>query len=293
MKTKAFTFIIVAGILWGTSPLFVSYFSSYGFSSVQMTTARSIVAVIALAIYIAIFNRGAFRVGPVDFIIFALSGISYVGTATFYYQSMQMTTAATAVVLMYIAPIVVMIYSVIFFGERFTALKLLSVVSMLVGCFLVAGVIGGFKFNFIGILCGVASGISYSGYNIFTKIAMRRSSNPLSATFYAFLTAATLALFICNPVEMVEKISVSVSATLPMLILLGAVTCVSPYILYTLAMRDLSAGTASSLGIIEPMSATIFSMIFLDEMPDVFQIVGIALILWAVVILGKAESKNE
>ena len=293
MKTKAFVFIIVAGILWGTSPLFVSYFGGYGFSSVQMTTARSIVTVMALAIYIAIFNRGAFRVGAVDFVIFALSGISYVGTAIFYYQSMQMTTAATAVVLMYIAPIVVMIYSVLFFRERFTALKLLSVVSMVVGCFLVAGVVGGFKFDFAGILFGVASGLSYSAYNIFTKIAMRRSTNPLSATFYAFLTAAMLALFICNPVEMVGKISVSVSYTLPMLVLLGAVTCLSPYILYTLAMRDLSAGTASSLAIIEPMSATIISMIFLDEMPDVFQIVGIALILGAVVILEKAESKSE
>ena len=76
-----------------------------------------------------------------------------------------------------------------------------------------------------------------------------------------------------------------------MLILIGIVTCVSPYFLYTLAMRDLSAGTASSLGIIEPMAATVFSAIFLSEIPDVFQIIGILLILGATVLLSIAESR--
>jgi drug/metabolite transporter (DMT)-like permease len=76
-----------------------------------------------------------------------------------------------------------------------------------------------------------------------------------------------------------------------MLVLLGIVTCVSPYFLYTLAMRDLSAGTASSLGIIEPMAATVFSAVFLSEIPDLFQIIGIILILGATVLLSFAESR--
>ena len=38
MKTKAFIFIIVAGILWGTSGIFVNYLAPYGFTSMQMTS---------------------------------------------------------------------------------------------------------------------------------------------------------------------------------------------------------------------------------------------------------------
>lgn len=292
MKTKAFFFIIAAGLLWGTSPLFVDYFKEYGFSSVQLTAARSIVTAVVLAVYILIFNRGAFIARPSDLLVFALSGISYLCTATFYFESMKRCGAATAVVLMYIAPIIVMIYSVIFFGERFTRLKLVSVISMLLGCFLVAGIVGEFTFELTGILFGVASGISYSAYNIFTKVAMRRGSNPVSTTFYAFLTAAVFAIVVCDPIDAVGKISAAIAPTLPMLALLGIVTCVSPYFLYTLAMRDLSAGTASSLGIVEPMAATVFSMIFLHQIPDAFQIVGIVLILGAVVILGLAEREK-
>ena len=289
MKTKAFFFIIAAGLLWGTSPLFVDYFKEFNFSSVQLTAARSITTALVLAGYILIFMRDAFFARPRDLLIFALSGISYLCTATFYFESMTKCGAATAVVLMYIAPIIVMIYSVLFFGERFTRLKLVSVIAMLVGCFLVAGIVGNFEFNLEGILYGVASGISYSAYNILTKVSMRRGTNPVSTTFYAFLTAAVLSVIICAPIDAVGKISSAIAPTLPMLLLLGIVTCVSPYFLYTLAMRDLSAGTASSLGIVEPMAATVFSMIFLHEIPDAFQIVGIVLILGAVVILGIAE----
>ena len=59
----------------------------------------------------------------------------------------------------------------------------------------------------------------------------------------------------------------------------------------SLAMRELSAGTASSLGIIEPMAATLFSAVFLSEIPDVFQFIGIALILGATVLLSRAEAR--
>jgi len=293
MKIRAFIYIILAGIFWGTSPLFSAYLRGFGFDSLQMTAIRATVTAVVLGLYLVIFERRLFKVKPKELLLLALVGISFLGTATCYFFAMEKTSAATAVVLMYIAPIIVMIYSVLFFGEKFTRLKLVSVISMVVGCVLVAGIIGGFTFDAVGLLIGVASGILYSAYNILTKIAMRRGNNPISTTFYAFLAAAVVGVAICNPVDAVSHVSTSVLGTLPMMVLMGVVTCVAPYFLYTTAMRDLSAGTASSLGIVEPMAATVFSAIFLSEIPDAFQIVGIILILGAVALLGKVEGKNE
>ena len=291
MKIKALLFIILAGLFWGTSPLFVSFFKPYGFTSLQLTAVRSIVSALLLGIFILIRDRSLFKASLKDILIFFACGISYVGTATFYFQSMQMTSAATGVVLMYTAPIYVTVFSVALLGERMTKMKLASIVTMLVGCVLVAGVVGGFKTNLVGILFGVLSGISYAAYNIITKISMRRGNDPFSLTFYAFLFAAIVSTAISDPVGIVNKTSVAPALLIPMLILIGIVTCISPYFLYTLAMRDLSAGTASSLGIIEPMAATVFSAIFLSEIPDVFQIIGILLILGATVLLSIAESR--
>ena len=290
MKTRALIFIILAGILWGTSPLFVGSLKVFGITSLQMTSVRSIVSALILGAFILIRDRSLFKVKPIDLLIFAACGLSYVGTATCYYQAMQMTSAATAVVLMYTAPIYVTVFSVLMLGERMTKLKLVSIITMFIGCILVAGIVGGFKTDLLGLLIGVFSGISYSAYNIITKIAMRRGSNPFSLTFYAFLFAAVISTAISDPVSLVGVVSDGPSYIIPLLIIFGAATCVSPYFLYTLAMRELSAGTASSLGIIEPMAATLFSAVFLSELPDVFQIIGILLILGATVLLSRAES---
>jgi drug/metabolite transporter (DMT)-like permease len=58
-------------------------------------------------------------------------------------------------------------------------------------------------------------------------------------------------------------------------------------------MKDLSAGTASALGIIEPVAATIFSIVFFHQKPDIFSIGGIVLVLAAVVLLGICENSEK
>ena len=80
--------------------------------------------------------------------------------------------------------------------------------------------------------------------------------------------------------------------TIPLILALGIVTFVLPYLLYTLALKELPAGTASALGIVEPMAATVFSVVIFREALSVYSVVGIVLILLAVFLLGKAEDKQ-
>ena len=75
---------------------------------------------------------------------------------------------------------------------------------------------------------------------------------------------------------------------MPLLIGMGICTCVIPYFLYALSMKELSAGTASALGIIEPMAATVYSVVLFREKLDAFSGAGIVLILASVFLLGKA-----
>ena len=289
MKKKAFIFIIIAGIAWGTSSIFVHYLAPWGFSSVQMTLVRAFVSTIVLFAYAFYKDKEAFKVTKKELLLFFASGFSYFATATCYYVSMQMTSVSTAVVLMYMAPIYVMIYSVTFMGEKLTPLKTVSVIAMLLGCCLVSGIIGGIKFNILGIVFGILAGVAYSAYNIFTKIQMKNGSNPLSATFYCFLFAALIALFSCKVYEMPALIVQNPCITLPLLFGLGICTCVIPYFLYTLSLKDLPVGTAAALGIIEPMSATIFSVVLFSEPLGFASLVGIILILGSVFLLSRSE----
>ncbi len=287
MKTRAFIYIILAGILWGTSGLFVHVLAPLGFSSLQMTAMRGVVAFLCMLIFAIVKNREIFRVSKRELALFAASGLGIFGTATSYYVAMQFTSVSTAVVLMYTAPIIVMIYSVLFLGEKMTRIKGVAVGAMLVGCCLVSGMVGGMKFHALGIAMGFLSGISYSAYNIFTKVQMRGNSHPLSATLYCFMFMAIFSLITCRPMEAVNIISDNFRISVPLIIGIGVGTCVLPYFFYTLALRELPVGTASALGIVEPMAATVFSVIFLQEKLSVYSVCGIVLILGAVFLLSR------
>ena len=293
MKTKAFIYIIIAGLLWGTSGIFVHYIAPYGITSLQMTAVRGTVSFICIASYLLMCNRKQFKTTLKDLILFAVVGIMLFLSAFLYYSAIQMTSISTAVILMYAAPIYVMIFSVIFLGESFSKLKLASLVLMIAGCCLVSGIIGGLKFNFLGILLGFLSGITYATYNVVTKISMDRGNSPLSNTVYGFAFMAIIALSISKPGDIITVASTKPAVLVPLMIGLGIVTFVSPYFLYTLAMKDLPAGTASALGIVEPMAATVYSVILFKEELTVFSAVGIILILGAVLLLAKAEGKGE
>ena len=46
MNKLSILYIVLAGVSWGTAGIFVNNLSPYGFSSVQMTSMRNIVAAI-------------------------------------------------------------------------------------------------------------------------------------------------------------------------------------------------------------------------------------------------------
>ena len=293
MKKQAFIYIIIAGMLWGTSGLFVHYLSPFGFSAIQMSCVRGIISFICMAVYVLLKDRSLFRVSVVEIIFFLFIGAALFGTASSYYSSMQLTSVSTAVILMYTAPVYVTVFSVLFLGEKMSFEKAVSAVMMLVGCCFVSGIIGGMKFDALGVTLGVLSGLIYAAYNIITKIVLGRKTSAVSTSLYSFLFMSIIALAVAKPAEIIEHVSIAPSKTVPLLIGLGICTFVLPYFLYTSAMKDISAGTASVLSVVEPMAATVFSVLFLNDGIDIFGNIGIVLILVAVVLLGVAEGKED
>ena len=162
MKKRALIYIILAGIFWGTSGIFVHYLAPFGFSSLEMTGMRALVSFLVILIFALIRNRSLLKLKPIMLpLLFGIGAMLFL-TAYFYYSAMQQTSVSTAVVLMYTAPIYVIIISALFFGEKFTPMKIVAVLMMLIGCAFVSGIIGGLKFDPIGILIGVGSGLTYA-----------------------------------------------------------------------------------------------------------------------------------
>lgn len=288
MKKKAYLYVILAGMLWGTSGIFFNILKPYGFSSLQMTTMRAVMSAVCMIIYIAVKDRSLFRARPKDFILFILSGISVFTTASCYFLSIDASSVTTAVILMYSAPVFVMLVSCLFLGEKFNLAKGVSVALVIVGCALVSGVVGGMVMSVRGVVFGLISGLAYAAYSIFTKISSMRGSDSLTGSMYAFSVMSVIAVFASDTVEIGEKVAATPFPLIFLVLGVGVCTCFLPYVFYNLALRDLPAGTVSAMVIIEPVAASIFSM-FMGEVLGIPAIVGIVLVLGAVVILSKSD----
>lgn len=289
MKKSALLYIALAGVFWGTSGIFSHYLRPYGFEAVQMTTIRGIVSMVLMLSFVIITNPKLLKVSKKEIPFLLGSGIGLFSTATAYYASMAASSVSTAVILMYTAPVFVLIYSVMFLGEKLNTVKSISIFLMIVGCALVSGIVGGMKFSLWGIVWGVVSGLTYSAYNIFTKILTMHKVHTLTVTSYNFIIMTIIGLCVSNPVEMVSFAAKAPAATIPLMIGLGVCTCILPYVFYTLGLRDIPAGTATALGIIEPLAATVFSVAFLGEPLTIPLIIGMILVLGSVFALARQK----
>lgn len=293
MKKRAILFIVIAGVMWGTSGLFSHAFSQYGYTALQKTAVRGAVALICMLCFVLIRRREALRIKLADFPLYVAIGASLFGAAASYYAAMELSSVATAVVLMYTSPIYVLIFSVLFFGEKLTPIKILGIAGMLLGCCFVSGIFGGFSGSIPGILLGLLAGLTYGGYSILAKIAMRRGGHPMSTTLYGFAGMAILAVCTCKPGAIIPNTMQNPALLIPLSVGLGVVTYVIPFFLYTIGLRDLPAGTAAALGVVEPMAATLFGIAFLEETPSILSAIGIALILGCVLLLSRPEREEN
>lgn len=289
-KSKALATIIFTSFLFATQGIFFRNLTPLGFTPIQLTAVRGVVSAVLLSIFVLLTRPGLFRATAKELLLFIPAGVFMFLCAFTYYLALSHTTIATATVLMYSSPIYVLIFSVLFLKERLTPLKLVAVAVMLVGMALVSGIMGGMDFNFRGVVYAILAGVLYAAYNIVAKIEMRRGSDPVTAMIYCFLVMGVLASLFADVPEMVSiTMQGDTGRILLLLAGIGTVTCAVPYLLYTVALKYVPAGTASALGLIEPMAAIIYSVVFFNEPLTVPLAVGVVFILGAVLMISRIK----
>lgn len=288
-------FVIAAGILWGSSCLFVDTLTEWGFSPVQCTAIRVFMAALILNATLLIGGFKNYRISGWSWLMCAVTGIcSVLSMSLFYYACMVETSAAVSAILLYTAPIFVMIMSVIFFRERVTLKKVAAFVIAIVGCALVSGVASGITLNAKGLIFGILSGFTYSLYGILTTFYMKKNTNRLTFAALNFLFATLGVIAISDPIDIVRKVAAtdSLLKTLGFFVLFGICTAVFPFLLYTLGLSGVRPDVASILAFSEPLTAAVFGIVVLKQPFDKYQGIGIALVTAAIVILNITFKKR-
>ena len=176
----------------------------------------------------------------------------------------------------------------ILFREKFTRCKMLALLSTFCGCTFITGIFSSkMTLTLEAFGFGLASGIGYALYSIFSKLALRRY-NTLTITAYTFYFAAIAALPMAEPLQLFTLLA-------DLRALIGAIAIalictVAPYLLYTRGLQDVDAGQASILATLEPLVAAAIGIFIFGESLTTAKILGMILILSSIFILNTAKN---
>lgn len=288
MKKLAVLSVLAAGILWGCIGIFVRHYNELGLSSMQTVTIRMVIAAVLFSLFVLIYKPKLYKIRLRDLWCFLGSGVISVGFFTYcYFTSIELSSLSVAAVLLYTAPAFVMLFSLIFFKEKMTAAKALSLVFAVLGCAMTTGVIGGqLTVTLAGFLFGLGSGICYALYSIFSRFALNRGYEPFAITLYTFIFAAISSLAVTDLPPVIKVVTADIGSV-GYAVLFAVVSCVLPYVCYTLGLKHIASSTASIIATVEPVVATVIGAVILSEPLAIpFGYIGVALVLLSVVLIN-------
>ena len=289
MKNKTVSALLVAaaGSMWGFMGLLVRRLGAMNLSSIDVCFIRALITAVFMFLLILCTDKGAFKIRLRDCWCFAGTGVISVTFFNYcYFRTIMLTSLSTAAVLLYTAPVFVVLMSAVLFKEKLTKGKLAAAALAFLGCGFVSGIVGGdVRLSLSGLLCGLGAGIGYAMYSIFSRYALARGYSSITISFYTFVFALVPCFFLADKAAALTVLTSGVGSFAVTAALVLFVTLL-PYLAYTKGMEGLENGAASVIASIEPVVATLLGAVLYKERLGTQNIVGIALVLSSILLIN-------
>lgn len=281
---RSFSKYILALLLFGSNGVFANMIS---LGSYEIVLLRSLLgSLFVVSVFFIGRNKPTFPAHKKSFLFLCVGGCATGTTWILLYEAYQRISVSIATLCMYFGPAIVMALSPFLFKEKLTCRKTVSFLLVLLGMVLISGQLAGSGSDIPGLLCGIFSAVTYAAAIICNKCAKEIGGleNTAIQLVFAFITAA---LF----VGMTRGFSMQAAPSdiLPVLVLGLINTGIGSY-LFLSSMNVLPVQTVAICGYLEPLSAVIFSLLFLHETLLPLQLVGACLILGGA-IFGELRQK--
>ena len=290
---KGYLLIICASLFWGVSATGAKFLFSRQVDTLTLVQMRMSFSCLVLLIICLIFRRDLLRIKLKDLYRFALLGIIGGSGSNFtYYFTIKETNVATAILLQYTAPLLVLAYAAVTREEELKFSKILAGLISLAGCFLA---VGGEHFSLsgvsnIGLLAGAASAFCWAFTNVWLRHILRDYS-VWTTLLYSFIFASLFWIFFNTPAEL---IAAHYSAeTWAIFFGFAMVSVLIPHSFYFSGIRYLTASRAIITGTSEPVVAIITAFIFLNELLTPVQTAGAILVIIAIGILQIKQDRSQ
>lgn len=273
-KNKAKVLMALCMFTFGTMAPFVRNITV---SSSELALYRALLAVMLVAVFLIITKQKFdFTKIKKEFILLLISGSAMGINWILLFEAYKYTTVSAATLSYYFAPVLVTILSPILFKEKITIKQIICFVMSTIGIVLITGSSMGGTKDLLGICFGLGAAMLYAFVTLLNKFI--KDVNGIQRTFIQFISAIIILLPYVLMTNGIHLDSLDFKGWISLFII-GWVHTGIIYCIYFSIIKDLKGQEVALLSYIDPLVAIFVSVICLNEMMSINQMIGGALIL--------------
>ena len=267
----------------------------------RLTQIRSTGAALILLTFAVIKGKDQLRARRDELKDLILFGVVGVGAVTsFYFFAIKYLYVSVALIIEFTASIWIALYLKFVKKKHISPIMWLGIACAFSGLILVSQIWSSSSLSPIGVLAALADAVALS-YYFLTADRLTQTRSSLSLMTWGIGVAAVFWAIIFPwwnfPFEYLTK-SFSLAGNLSnysapgwvLILWIIIVGTVIPYLLTVTGIRELSAGTSSVIGMIEPIFAGVIAWILLNEALSGIQLIGCVVVLVGIYLADKARA---
>jgi len=284
-------FVGLAALFWGLSGGIGGILMSNGWDAFVVSFYRGMIGLLFVLVWLMLRPRGSGLANIRLWFWSAIAGFGVAGNFAFYFLSIAQGSVAIAATLMYCAPVFVYLASFALKLERPTALKWAAIAVVMLGIVLLTRIyeIGASDVTSIGVGAGLFAGLSYAIFIFGFKYAAPHGS-PQAILSIAFAVLATILIW---PGDADQIVAVLSAPDWPLFAGIGVLGAGLSFVLYVIGLNHTAPAVASIVAMVEPVTASLFGVVVLNESLVGPQILGMGLIFVTVTALSVYSSSRR
>ncbi|HYM63888.1 MAG TPA: DMT family transporter [Gaiellaceae bacterium] len=274
---------------------------SAGLSALRLSEVRASGSAVILLVAVALLRPVSLRTNRLELaflVVFGICGLALV--QLFYFVALGRLNIGIALVIEYIAPVLVALYARFFVHEPVRRRLWAAIALSLAGLSLVVDLWSGVTLSTTGVLACLAAAVAYALYIVMADRSLRGGRDAASLLAYGFLFASIF-WAIVQPWWSFPTESVGASASLlgrldefsaPVWLLLGYIVVlgtVVPFVLIVTALHHISPTRTVIVAMLEPVLAAAVAYAWLGEELTGQQIAGSLLVLGGIILAQTAR----
>lgn len=275
METKrntAIKYMIIASVLWSIGGIFIKLIN---WNPMAIAGSRSAIAALVMMVYLKKFK---FKINK----SMLICACSYSLLVILFVSANKLTTSANAILLQFTSPVWVALLSRAILKQKISRIDGITIIFVILG--MIMFFIDELEMSYLlGNILAILSGIVMAGMILLFQ--QQKENSLVEITLLGNVITAIVGIpfyFISSP---------GMESILPLFIL-GVFQLGIPYLLYVLAIPNVTAIDAVLIPVLEPLLNPLWVFIFAKESPTLFSLLGGGLVLISVTVRGIIMSKK-